>query len=289
MVIGLLVCLLLLFPTGRPPSRRWWVLVWAVAARVVLAGVGGGLAPARYEEFPGVEYPFGITGLATVLKGVAGAGGVLAVVGLLGALTSLVVRFARARGLERQQLKWFVYAAGLGVAILVLPTPIPDFLAWTLAPVGLSAAAAVAILHYRLYDIDRIINRTLVYGVLTALLAGVYAGAVLLFGGVGERTPSWAVAGATLAVAALFQPARCRIQQAVDRRFNRRKYNAATTIQAFSTHLRDQIDLDTLSSEVLAVVDQTMEPTRVSLWLRPSPHGSSGTPRNQARPARWVY
>jgi hypothetical protein len=90
-------------------------------------------------------------------------------------------------------------------------------------------------------------------------------------------------------VAALFQPARRRIQQAVDRRFNRRKYNAATTIHAFSTHLRDQIDLDTLSSELLAVVDQTMEPTRVSLWLRPSPHGSSGTPRNQARPARWVY
>jgi hypothetical protein len=119
--------------------------------------------------------------------------------------------------------------------VLVLPTPIPGFLEWTLAPVGLSAAAAVAVLRYRLYDIDRIINRTLVYGVLTAVLGLGYVGAVLLlgqvFGGVGERTPSWVVAGATLAVAALFQPARRSIQAAVDRRFNRRKYNAAQTIR----------------------------------------------------------
>jgi len=292
-VVGLLVCLLLLFPTGRPPSRRWWVLAWAVGAGVVLTWVGDGLAPVRYEEFPGVENPFGIAGLAAVVKGVAGAGGVLAVAGLLGALASLVVRFARSRGLERQQLKWFVYAAGLGFAMLVLPTPIPDFLEWTLAPVGLSAAAAVAVLRYRLYDIDRLINRTLVYGVLTAVLGLGYAGAVLLlgqlFGGVGQRTPSWAVAGATLAAAALFQPARRRIQQAVDRRFNRRKYNTATTIQAFSTHLRDQVDLDTLSTELLGVVDQTMEPTRVSLWLRPSPHGSPGPARSAARPTTWAY
>jgi hypothetical protein len=293
MVVGLLVCLLLLFPTGRPPSRRWWVLAWAVGAGVVLTWVGDGLAPVRYEEFPGVENPFGIAGLAAVVKGVAGAGGVLAVAGLLGALASLVVRFARSRGLERQQLKWFVYAAGLGFAMLVLPTPIPDFLEWTLAPVGLSAAAAVAVLRYRLYDIDRLINRTLVYGVLTAVLGLGYAGAVLLlgqlFGGVGQRTPSWAVAGATLAAAALFQPVRRRIQQAVDRRFNRRKYNTAKTIQAFSTHLRDQVDLDTLSAELLAVVDQTMEPTRVSLWLRPSAPGASGTSRSEARPATWAY
>jgi hypothetical protein len=129
--------------------------------------------------------------------------------------------------------------------------------------------------------------------VLTAVLGLGYAAAVLLlgqlFGGVGERTPSWAVAAATLTVAALFQPARRRIQTAVDRRFNRRKYNTAQTIQAFSTHLRDQVDLDTLSTELLAVVDQTMEPTRVSLWLRPSLPGASGTPRSRARPARWVY
>ena len=270
--VGLLVGMLLLFPTGRPPSRRWLVLVWAVAASVVLTWVGG-FAPARYEDFPGVENPFGIAGLATVLKGVANVGGLLFVVGVLGALASVFVRFTRARGLERQQLKWFVYAAGLGFAVLVLPTPIPGFLEWTLAPVGLSAAAAVAILRYRLYDIDRIINRTLVYGVLTAVLGLSYAGTVLvlgqLFGDVGERTPSWVVAGATLAMAAVFRPARRRIQAVVDRRFNRRKYNAATTIEAFSARLRDQVDLDTLTTELLVVTDKTMQPTTVSLWLRP--------------------
>jgi hypothetical protein len=138
--------------------------------------------------------------------------------------------------------------------------------------VGFPVTVALAILRYRLYDIDRLINRTLVYGLLTVLLAGVYAGAVLLlgqmFGGVTEDPPSWAVAGATLAVAALFQPARRRIQSVVDRRFNRRKYNAVKTVEVFSARLRDEVDLDTLSTELLAVVDQTMQPTTASLWLR---------------------
>jgi hypothetical protein len=135
-------------------------------------------------------------------------------------------------------------------------------------------AAGIAILRYRLYDIDRIINRTVVYGLLTALLGAVYAGAVLVlgqvFGGITAEPPSWAVAGAILAVAALFQPARRRIQAGVDRRFNRCNYDAAKTIEAFSVRLRDQIDLDTLSTELLSVVDQTMQPTTISLWLRPS-------------------
>jgi hypothetical protein len=298
-IVGVLILLLLLFPTGRPPSRRWWVLAWAIAAGLVLDWVGLGLAPARYEDFPGVENPFGIVGLATVLKWVTGAGAVLLIGGFLGALASLFVRFARARGLERQQLKWFVYAAGLGFALLFLPGLIPGAswvagtLAWTLVPASLSVATAMAVLRYRLYDIDRLINRTVVYGLLTALLAGVYAGLVLilgeLFGDLGAQPPSWAVAGATLAVAALFQPARRRIQQAVDRRFNRRSYDAAMTIQAFSTHLRGQVDLDTLSTELLAVVDQTMEPRQVSLWLRPSAPGSSGTARSAAQPTTWAY
>jgi hypothetical protein len=158
---------------------------------------------------------------------------------------------------------------------------------------ALPVTAGIAVLKYRLYEIDRIINRTLVYGLLTALLAAVYAGLVLvlgqLSGGIGTELPSWAVAGATLAVAALFQPARRRIQQAVDRRFNRRKYDAAKTVEAFSVRLRDQIDLDTLATELQAVVDQTMEPTRVSLWLQPSAHGSSGTPGSEARPTPWAY
>ena len=163
-------------------------------------------------------------------------------------------------------------------------------------PVGLSLipiAIGVAVLKYRLYDSDRIINRTLVDGLLTATLAAVYAGVALVLvqvsGGIGTKPPSWAVAGATVAAATLFQPARRRIQRAVDRRFNRRKYNTAKTIEAFSTRLGDQLDLDALSTEVLAVVDQTMEPTQVSLWLRPSPHGSSGPTRGEARPTTWAY
>ena len=133
----------------------------------------------------------------------------------------------------------------------------------------------IAVLRYRLYDIDRLLNRTLVYGLLTVILGLGYGGAVLvagqLFGGLGDQPPSWAVAGATLTTAALFQPARRRIQALVDRRFNRRRYDAAATIEAFATHLRQQLDLDALTIQLLAVVDQTMEPTRTSLWLRRPP------------------
>jgi MFS family permease len=140
--------------------------------------------------------------------------------------------------------------------------------------VGIPVAVGLAILRYRLYEIDRIINRTLVYALLTAVLGLGYAGVVLmlgqLFGGVGGNPPSWAVAGATLAIAALFQPLRRRIQQAVDRRFNRRRYDTARTIEAFSARLRDQVDLDTLTGELLAVVDQTMQPTQASVWFRDS-------------------
>jgi hypothetical protein len=190
---------------------------------------------------------------------------------------SLVLRFRCARGEERQQVKWFAYAASLMVIALpvgALLVPARGDLIAALTIALLPVAAGIAILRYRLYEIDRLINRTLVYGLLTALLAGVYAGAVLvlgqLFGGLGDDPPSWVVAGATLAVAALFQPARQRIQAVVDRRFNRRKYNTAQTIEAFSSRLRDEIDLDTLSAEVLAVVEQTMQPTQFSLWLRPT-------------------
>jgi hypothetical protein len=160
---------------------------------------------------------------------------------------------------------WFAWA---------LLATVPLFL---LFPVGIISA----ILRYRLYEIDRLINRALVYGMLTATLGTVYAGLVLvlgqLFGEIGTRTPSWVVAGATLAVAALFQPARRHIQWVVDRRFNRRKYNTTQTIEAFSARLRDEIDLDTLSAELLATVDQTMQPTTASLWLRPSVEGPRRT------------
>jgi hypothetical protein len=157
--------------------------------------------------------------------------------------------------------------ADVAGAVLILPIPV---------------AVSVAVLRYRLYDVDRLINRTLVYGLVTALLGAVYAGVVLalgeLFGGISAKPSSWAVAGATLTVAALFQPARRRIQQVVDQRFNRRKYNATRTVEAFSLRLRDEVDLDALAAELLAVANQTMQPTTVHLWLRPAPQAP---PRGQ--------
>jgi hypothetical protein len=202
---------------------------------------------------------------------------------LVAAAVSLMLRFRTARGVERQQLKWLAYAAVLLLAVGVGGEYLAQRLGassyvvslFQVAPLGaIPIAVAVAMLRYRLYDIDRLVNRTLVYGLLTATLGLAYAGGVLglgqLSGGVSRQPPGWAIAGTTLAVAALFQPLRRRIQHGVDRRFNRRKYDAATTIGAFSARLRQQIDLDTLSAELLAVVNQTMEPTMVSLWLRPS-------------------
>jgi hypothetical protein len=270
---------LLLYPTGRLLSPRWRPIAWLagidLAAITVLAALQPTLAVGH--EGRAIVNPIGISGLPHPERGAVGAvlTGMFTVAALAGC-ASLVLRFRRSRGVERQQLKWFTYAAALMVlswvvGALLLPAAGDLIAGITIAL--LPVAVGIAILRYRLYAIDRLINRTLVYGLLTALLAAVYAAVVLvlgqLFGGIGTEPPSWAVAGATLAVAGLFQPARRRIQQAVDRRFNRRKYDAARTVDAFSTRLRDQVDLDTLSAELVAVVDQTMQPTKASLWLRP--------------------
>jgi hypothetical protein len=189
---------------------------------------------------------------------------------------SLVVRFRRARGVERQQLRLVasaavVAAAGIPVAMagISLESPAVVGVAVLGSAAVLCLAITAAILRYRLYDLDRIISRTLAYGLLTLSLGSGYAAVVLGLGQLLGQDSSLAVAGATLAVAAAFRPARHRIQALVDRRFNRRRYDAARTIAAFGTRLRDQVDLDTLTVELLAVVDQTMQPTQASLWLRP--------------------
>jgi MFS family permease len=269
--------LLLLFPDGRLPTRRWRPLAWAAVACPVLMLPALLLTPGlMLDRVPASRNPFGLRALeGTDLVGPLFMAWYLI---LLLALASLLLRFRRARGEQRQQLKWVVFGGTLfpiSFFIEELASPTLNAVADLVAIAAFCGAIGVAILKYRLYDIDRIINRTLVYGLLTAMLAAVYAGVVLvlgqLFGGIGAEPPSWAVAGATLAVAALFQPARRRIQAVVDRRFNRRHYNAAKTIEAFSARLRDEIDLDTLSAELLAVVDQTMQPTTASLWLRPAP------------------
>jgi hypothetical protein len=268
----------LLFPTGRLLSPRWRSVAW-LAGTVTAAIVALAVLQPTFVLDSGrtVDNPIGVAAVPHPEDSTAGTVLTVLLLSLMvAAFASMVLRFRRSRGEERQQLKWFTYAAAL-VPFVALGDFLPEVagnLLFTALIGFLPVAAGIAILRYRLYDIDRLINRTLVYGLLTALLAGIYAGAVLvlgqLFGGVGGDPPSWAVAGATLAVAALFQPARRRIQAVVDRRFNRRKYDAAKTVEAFSVRLRDEVDLDALAAELLAVVGQTMQPTTASLWLRQS-------------------
>ena len=282
--IGMLTVVfpLLLFPTGRPLSARWRPVIWLAVGVTVGWAVLGALNPSlAVSDDRSVANPIGVSGAdpnaglaSTILNG-------LLQFLLAAAIVSVVVRFRRSRGVERQQLKWFAYAGALVVLGMLSTLVLPSLgnLPWVMVA-ALPVAVGIAILRYRLYDIDRLINRTLVYGSLTAILGLGYAGAVLIlgqvFGGVTEDPPGWAVAGATLAVAALFQPARRRIQQVVDRRFNRRKYNAVKTVEAFRARLRDEVDLDALSAELLAVAHQTMQPTMAALWLRPSPQARPG-------------
>jgi hypothetical protein len=268
---------MLLFPTGHLPSRRWRPVVWATVAATAGVVVATALTPGPVEYFPELQNPLGIAGAGPVLDLVVQVGFLVMVAGVFAAAGSLIARWRRAHGVERQQLKWLAYTAAMLVVAQVgaslLPRPLFLLVSYTSALL-FPVAVGIAVVHYRLYDIDRLINRTLVYGLLTALLAGLYSVVVLVlgqvFGGIRGDPPSWVVACATLAVAALFQPARRRIQQVVDRRFNRRRYNTAQIIEAFSARLRDQVDLDTLLAELLATVDQTMQPTTASLWLRPS-------------------
>jgi len=242
----------------------------------------GPVSPGLPANPLGVESAEGFLELLQAIAGVTTPFLALAVVG------SLVLRFRRSRGDERQQLKWLTYVVALDV--VMLPALGPAAEQWApllgelvLFPVAVSMipiAIGVAVLKYRLYDIDRVINRTLVYGLLTVLLGAVYAAGVFTVGRLldpADGQSELAVAASTLAVAALFQPARRRIQAVVDRRFNRRKYDAAKTVEAFSVRLRDEVDLDPLSAELLAVVDQTIQPTRASLWLRPSVERSPRT------------
>jgi hypothetical protein len=277
---------LLLTPTGSLPSPRWrwWARIAAAAAAVWLVGSIMDPAP-LYPEYPDIANPLAVPALFGPLVALPAAAFVVLVALIVGAV-SLVLRYRRARGVERQQLRWLTWGATLAAAALVVAMAalIVRDSGSTVLNVALGICAAVlplatgaAILRYRLYDLDRIISRTLAYGLLTVLLGGGYAAVVLGLGQLVGQESSLVVAAATLAVAALFQPARRRVQAVVDRRFNRRRHDAARTVEAFSTRLRDQLDLDRLTAEVLEVVDQTMQPTRASLWLRPqAPFGPAG-------------
>jgi hypothetical protein len=279
LLVLILVYLPLLFPDGRMPSWRWLPIA-------VLTGIGtlgmivlGALADTLHlNEAPGYEIdnPIGIEGLGYVEDlPVFGVLTGLLFFGILGAAASVVVRFRRSRGIERQQMKWFVYAVA---PMLLIPTD--GFLPGTISSValgvvliGLPTAIGIAVLRYRLYDIDLLINRTLVYGSLTALLVTVYVGSVVIlqaaFRSLTGQGSQLTIVASTLAIAALFNPLRRRIQRFVDRRFYRRKYDAAKTLTSFSARLRDETDLAELNEELISVVRETMQPAHVSLWLRP--------------------
>jgi hypothetical protein len=292
---------LLLFPNGKPLGKRWALAAWTAAVATSLAVLITMTTPRELEELArsnpdlqGIDNPFGIgiPHFEQVAEGVLGFCTLLIAFSALAAAASIVIRFRRARGIERQQLKWFAYAASLLAAFFLLNVlgyavseedlggvtiseeTVEASGALTIAGLfGLPLAAAIAIVRYRLYEIDRIINRTLVYALLTAGLAVTYAGVVVALQALLRPVSGGsdlAIVVTTLVVAALFVPARRRVQDAVDRRFNRRAYDAARTVETFSARLREQIDLDTLRYELLAVVDNTMQPARVSLWLRGS-------------------
>jgi hypothetical protein len=251
----------------------------AAAILLVALAVASGPLDPRYQVLGGPFDLRGQGGVLLVVNQLALAVTTLAVV--VGA-ASLVVRFRRAQGVERQQLRWVAWAAGLAVvgAVVALggvAVGATAVVTWTISTclALLPVALGAAILRYRLYDLDHIISRTVAWGLLTLLLGGGYAAVVLGLGQLLGQDSSLVLAPATLAVAAVFQPARHRVQQAMDRRFNRRRHDAAQVIEGFAVRLRDQVDLDALHTELLVVVDQTMQPTQALLWLRPSQPASS--------------
>jgi hypothetical protein len=268
----------LLLPNGRLRSRRWRLVVASSVTGAALVTIAGPLGPGQLEE-AGIENPLGLAGPAGKLVGVLTVVGiVLHWLSLPPAAVCVVLRFRSSRGIERQQMRWVAAGAAAAVAGLVVSLPAglgvaPNAISILVFPALLCppVAVGVAVLRYRLYDLDRIISRTLTYGLLTVLLGLGYAAVVLGLGRLLPEGSSLVVAAATLAAVAAFAPLRRRVQRLVDRRFNRRRHDAGRVIEAFGARLRDQVDLDTLSAELLSVVTQTMQPTRASLWLRHAP------------------
>src|SRR5215204_5870840 len=286
-IITMFALLLLLFPDGRPPSHRWRAALWLDLIAAVLLFVGSFKPGPMPTSSLDVANPFGIEQIGALLNVLLYVGLYLALALTALGVVSLMVRFRRSRAEERQQIKWFAFAG----AIMCAVTATGPFL-WSLPPASpavtliwpalfLSAASTIpvatgiAILKYRLYEIDLLINRTLVYGALTALLALVYFGGVATTQAVfrvltgQEQQAQLAIVVSTLVIAALFNPLRQRIQSFIDRRFYRSKYDAAKTLEAFSAKLRDETNLDALSDDLAGVVRETMQPAHVSLWLRP--------------------
>jgi hypothetical protein len=280
--------LFLLFPDGKLQSPEWRFVAWTAVIASVMVALGEGFGRENTgTDYGSVANPFAVGGaVGNFLDMLRGFGNSFLILSFLAAFAAPFVRLSRASGQERQQIKWFAYATalmvgGFFVALLLgsgysQPSELMWDLGWLMGIVGfafLPVATAIAILKYRLYEIDRIINRTLVYGVLTATLVALYFGSIVLlqtvFVGLTGQKSTLAVVASTLVIAALFQPLRRRLQSFIDRRFYRRKYDVAMTLEAFSAKLRDDTDLDTLSEDLVGVVRETMQPAHISLWLRP--------------------
>ena len=271
-----LIFLFLLFPDGRLSSRRWLPVAWLGVVGLAIALTATAFAPGRLQSSLQVTNPFGIEALRRVLPPLFVPAFFVVLSTLLASVASMVLRLRRAHGQERQQLKWVASSAAiLGVAFVVGPITwmipaIPEVLweAIFLLAVGtLPVSAGIAILRYRLYDIDVIINRTLVYSALTAILGGAYILIVTVAGTV-LKGSALVTAAATLVVAALFRPLRRRIQGFIDRRFYRRKYDAVRTVETFSARLRDEVDLEATRGELLAAVQETVQPRNLWLWMK---------------------
>src|SRR5918993_2525571 len=276
------VYLFLLFPDGRPLSRRWRPVAWLAAAGLLATTLGNALSPGRLEgpPFETVENPAGLAGGGEVLDLTTVMGFWLTLASILLAGVSLVLRFRRAGGPRRPQLKWFASAAALFAATTIVYTAfLADVaeqagqISTLLAFAGIPVAVGVAILRHRLYDIDVVINRTLVYGSLTVMLVALYFGGIVVLQRVfvlltGQQS-TLSVVASTLLIAALFTPLRRRIRSFIDRRFYRRKYDARKTLEAFSQQLRNETDLEALRGDLVGVVRETMQPAHVSLWIRP--------------------
>lgn len=277
------IFLMLLFPTGETASPFWRRVLWILTGTVVLGFTGAAFAPGPVGvPEMGVQNPFGARGaLGDIANGLSGAVEAIAGPAFLMALVSITRRFKGSTGVERIQLKWIVYTASVMTsafglawfATLASLRLVSDvfFVVGALALVAIPLASGVAILRHRLYEIDVLVNRTLVYAILTGLLAVAYLGLVVVLQRILAPVTSesdLAVAGSTLAVAALFRPLRARVQSFIDRSFYRRRYDAATTLQIFSARLRDEVDLESLNQELLTVVGSTMQPAHVSVWLR---------------------